>query len=102
MPTAKLRDERSSYFYDQDGVLSWHKDRDSVLSYTLDWADILAGDTISTSNWEADGVTVDSSANDTTSATVTVSLSGGTVKNTIVTAAGMTMVRRIRFHEAQL
>ena len=102
MPTAKLRPERISAFYDKDGVLSWHKDQDSVESYTLDWADFLGADTISTSSWEADGIAVDSDSNTTTTTEVTVSKTGGTAKNTITTAGGYTYVRRVRFYEAEL
>jgi hypothetical protein len=69
------------------------KDPDAVLDYVFDWSSWLGTDTISVSAWTADsGLTVDSSTNTTTTATVW--LSGGTagevyeVVNHITTAAG--------------
>lgn len=69
------------------------KDPDAVLDYTINWAAWLDGDTISTSTWTvADGITIDSEAETTT--TTTVWFSGGTVgqdynaTNHIVTVAG--------------
>jgi len=69
-----------------------------VLDYVVDWATWLGADTISTSAFAVtSGITVDSDANDTTSATVW--LSGGTggtqytVTNTITTAASRTAER---------
>lgn len=74
------------------------KDPAEVLDYTIDWTDLLAGDTISTSTFTVDaGLTKDAESNSTTSATVTVS--GGTagqnyvVRNVIVTAASKTRAR---------
>lgn len=76
------------------------KDPSSVLDYQLDWSAWLAGnDTISTSTWSASGITIDSDANTSTSATVW--LSGGVagnkyrVTNRIVTAGGRTAERTI-------
>lgn len=55
------------------------KDPDSVLDYKIDWSEWLAsGDTVNGAAWTAaTGITIDSSAYDTTSSTVW--LSGGTV-----------------------
>ena len=71
------------------------KDPSDVLDYTRKASKFLGSDTITTSTWTADsGITIDSSSNDTNSATVW--LSGGTsgqtytVTNRIVTAAGRT------------
>ena len=80
------------------------KDPDAVLDYTVDWTEYLNGtspeDTISTSSWSADGgITVDSSDNNTKTATVW--LSGGTagrkysITNQIVTSGGRTDERTI-------
>lgn len=77
------------------------KDPDAVLDYALDWAAWLAGDTIATASWTADGVTVDSQTNTTTVATVW--LSGGTVGTPaaatcrITTASGRTEDRTLTF-----
>lgn len=83
------------------------KDPNAVLDYRFNWADWLAevGDTISASTWTPDtGITKDSSANTTTTATVW--LSGGTagqsyeVVNHITTAGGRqddrTLLVRVR------
>lgn len=83
---------------------SFVKDPDAVLDYKIDWSSWLAqsspADTISSSSWSAEtGITVDTSANTTTDATVW--LSGGSagrkyaVTNQIVTAGGRTVERTI-------
>ena len=81
------------------------KDPDAVTDYKFDWSRWLAettssSDTISSSSWTADtGLTIDSDANDTTSATVWVS--GGTagtayrLTNQIVTTGGRTEDRTL-------
>lgn len=78
------------------------KDPDEVLDYIRDWSALLDGDTISTSTWTAEtGITVDSSSNTTTTATIW--LSGGTVNqnysvvNRIVTAGGRTHEKTLTF-----
>lgn len=54
----------------------YQKDPLAKLSYTIDWADWLAGDTIAASEWIVpDGVTLEDESHNTTSATVL--LSGG-------------------------
>ena len=79
----------------------WQKDPNAVLPYTIDWADWLGSDTISSSTWTvASGITEDSTSSTTTVATIL--LSGGTsgtsysVTNRITTAAGLTEDRTIR------
>jgi len=69
------------------------KDPDAKLDYAVDWSDWLGSDTIATSTWAVStGITVVSSLNTTTVATIW--LSGGTAgetylaTNRIVTAAG--------------
>ncbi len=74
------------------------KDPDAVLDFGHDWSDWLTdngSDTIASSSWIVpDGITKDSSTNDTT--TTTVWLSGGvdkaryTLVNRIVTVGGRT------------
>lgn len=80
---------------------TFYKDPDAVLDYTGDWAAWLNGDTIQTSTWiPDDGITVDSSTHDDTTATVW--LSGGTnletyeVTNRVATAGGRTDDRTIK------
>lgn len=80
----------------------FYKDPDAVLDYVRDWSTFLGADTISTSTWTAPaGITVNSSSNTTTTATVW--LSGGTegttyaVRNRITTAGGRTEDHTLHF-----
>ena len=85
----------------------WPKDPEANLRFTVDWSDWLSGDTITTSTWPSppSGITVVSSSNDTTTATVKVS--GGThgvdydLVNRIITAGGDTDERTIRIQVRQ-
>jgi len=77
------------------------KDPAAVLDYQFNWAEWLAGDTISASTWTAEeGLTVED--DDFTSVLTTVWLSGGAVgityavTNRIVTAGGRTDERTLR------
>jgi hypothetical protein len=78
------------------------KDPDAVLDYQIDWEAWLNGDTIATSSWVVDGVTLDSDAN--TNTTATAWLSAGTADtiatatNSIVTAAGREDDRTLELH----
>lgn len=76
------------------------KDPQEVLSYTIDWSTWLAGgETISTSSWAADDLTVDSDTNDNTTTTVVVSAGtvavAARVTNTITTSASRTGERSV-------
>jgi hypothetical protein len=69
------------------------KDPDAVLDYSIDWSGWLDGDAIVTSTWSvAGGITIDSTTN--TSTVATVWLSGGSagrsykIVNHIVTSGG--------------
>lgn len=69
------------------------KDPDAVLDFSIDWTAWLNGDTITASTWDVpDGITEDSSSNDTTGTTIW--LSGGTageiyeLTNHVTTADG--------------
>jgi len=83
-------------------ALSWpFKDPDEVLDYQIDWTARLAGDTISTSDWDVEaGITMDSESN--TDTTATIWISGGTVGETytftnhIVTAGARSMDQSVR------
>ena len=75
--------------------MTFKKPAGDTLDYVANWATWLDTDTIATSGWSGDtGITVGSSSNTTT--TATVNLSGGTegrtykVTNTITTAGGRT------------
>lgn len=76
------------------------KDPNAQLDYQIDWSPWLGADQIATSVWEAEvGITVDSSSNNTTKATVW--LSGGVhgenyeIRNRITTGGGRTDDRTI-------
>ena len=73
----------------------------ALLDYQIDWSSWLGTDTITSSEWSApDALTVESSTNSTTAATIW--LSGGTaghdylVSNTITTAGGRTDKRSFK------
>lgn len=73
---------------------TFHKDPDEVISFTIDWAQWLKTDTISSSEWVVPaGITEDSDSNTTTTTTITLSsgLSGVRypIVNRITTAAGL-------------
>lgn len=77
---------------------SYEKDPSDVIDYSLSWHH-LGTDTISTSTWTSDGLTVDSSSY--SGLVTTAFVSGGTdgavasLTNTIVTSAGRTLQRTI-------
>lgn len=98
MPTATYYEkaQRSPVFEDNEGFLVWTKGEDTTEDFVLDWTDRLDGDTISTSSWDMDGPTSVSESNTTTSATIFVSGSSGRMTNTITTAGGRTLVRKIK------
>ena len=97
MPRLDFASDRHEDFRDHEGYTTVAKDEDSVENYTLDWADDLGSETISTSTWECDGVTNDADSNTTTTTTITVSETNGTAKNTITTSDSRTLVYRIKF-----
>lgn len=78
--------------------MNFLKDPGDVLDYQFDWSSWLNEDTILSSRWTMpEGITEDSSTNDTTTATIW--LSSGTlaedyeVTNQVVTAGGRTAER---------
>lgn len=82
-------------------MASYVKDPGEKKDYGVDWSQLLAGDTISTSAWVVEsGLTKEvSPAEGKTGTTTTVWLSGGTadqdytVTNTVTTAAGRILER---------
>jgi len=77
---------------------SRRKDPSDVIDYQLSWQH-LGSDTISTSTWESDGLTIgiDSIDGLTTSCFVSGGTAGGlyNLTNTVVTAAGRTQQRTV-------
>lgn len=90
--------ERNRWAVDGDGVPFTTKTADEVLTVPIDWTDRLAsGETISSSSWEASGVTTSGASLATPVATVKVTGTSGYVVNTVVTSAGQTFQRTRRF-----
>jgi len=83
-------------------LAEYDKHPGDVLDITPNYAAFLAGDVITGSAWDGDGLTVVSSS--FTGATTTVRLSGGIsgreyeIKNTFSIASGMIEVRRYRIY----
>lgn len=98
MSTFIIPKDESEYFIDREGRLTYVQHEEATRAYTLDWSDQLnTGETISTSTWDEEGVSVDSSSNTTTTTTATISQTNGAAKNTITTSAGRTEIKRIFF-----
>ena len=89
-------------YEDRDGILTIPKHHDSTEIYTLDWSDLLdPSETISSSSFTADGVTVSGAALTTPKTTITVADSGGSLTNTVVTSLGKTLVQNLRFADTE-
>lgn len=103
MPTAYVPHDVRSVTVDENGLLTFYKDRESVLSYTLRWEEALEGDRIFTSVWssECGGISLGTDSMTPDSTTITISLVGGVAKNIVTTEKGLTHVRRIRFIERE-
>lgn len=93
------------FYLDADDYDAVQLDPDDIEDFTRDWTRYLDGDTISASAWTASGVTVDSSSNTTTSATVTLSglkRDPAEVTNQITTAAGRKKSWTFRVYEREM
>jgi hypothetical protein len=108
MPIAARSLRRNEFYRDGDGRLCIVMQRDEVKPLGFDWIDDLDLDndeSISTSTWDQAGVTVSSPTiiNDPVSGLpaetqVTVTGTGGWIKNTITTTTGRTLVDFIHIH----
>lgn len=96
--TRIMSEDRTEFFTDMDGLTCALQDQDEVKAYIFDYTEELdSGETISSQTTTSEGgPVVDSSALATPQVTMTLSKSGGTVKNTIVTSNSRTIVRRLR------
>jgi hypothetical protein len=91
--------ERTPYHIDGDGWPVFVRHKDTVAPIAIDWTDKLdSGETVSTSSWEAHGVTASSASLVSPVATVTVTGTDGWVKNTVVTSASRTLIQIAKFH----
>jgi len=70
-------------------------DEDETLDVTFNWSSWLGDDTIASITNEADGVTVGSESNTTTTATFTVTNSPGAVQHRITTVGGLIKEARV-------
>jgi hypothetical protein len=86
--------------------VDFEKDPDSVQTLNLNWAVELDGETISTSVWDGDGLTLSGEA--ISGSGVSVLASGGSngsiheVKNTITTSGGQTFAKRLVVRATEL
>jgi hypothetical protein len=84
---------------------SYEKDPSDTIDYTVSWHH-LGGDTILTSTWESDGLTIGTDS--ISGLTTTVFASGGTVgavhslTNTVTTGMGRTLQRTVYIAVAEL
>lgn len=100
MSTYYERERRKEWFRDESGLPTIAQHKDDVRVHNIDWSNhptILAGDTISTSSWEGSGVTLSGASLSSAVTSVTVAGTDGTAKNTVVTAAGETLIRTLKF-----
>lgn len=97
--TLHLPIERSEFYLDHDRLPSVVKHRDEIKDYKIDWGEQLSsGETISSVDYEANGVDVDNSSLATPVSTVTISQSDGSLKVTATTSAGRKLVETLRFY----
>lgn len=95
---------RRRFFTDINGFDAMWKDKHSVEDIDIDWSRKLGSDTISTSTFTAEGVTIDSDSNTTTTTTATLSVVNGEdnkITNHIVTAAGLEFDKTIKVNERE-
>jgi hypothetical protein len=99
VPTVNLPEEIRTGTVDENGLIKWYKDKESVLPYVFKWDYVLEGDTILTSEWEVEMGNLSITANSMTLRTTSITLAStdGIVKNTITTERGYTHIRRARF-----
>ncbi len=101
MPTSTLPKYRQEFSKGIDDIPFTSKHRDDIARYTFDWANELAsGETISTSAWAANGVTVSADSTTSTTTYATVTGTDGYVTNTVVTTGvtpARTLVKKMRF-----
>ena len=77
-------------------MMTFTKDPNAVLDYSVEWSKWLAGDQIATSEWSASDSSLETADDSITATRTTVWLSGGTVgqlytvTNRITTAGGRT------------
>lgn len=80
---------RSAFVVQDDGTLAVYQHADDIFDYVLEFADILAGgDTIATSVWTGNGVSVVAPLQVGSTASVFVAGTSGIVTHTATTAAG--------------
>lgn len=92
--------DRLEWYPDKDGILTTAQHENETRTRTFDYSDLLqslGGVTISSSAWEASGVTTSSPSATTTATTVTVAGTNGYVKNTLTLSNGNTHVATYRF-----
>ncbi|WP_025899060.1 phage fiber-tail adaptor protein [Sneathiella glossodoripedis] len=97
--THVLRKDRRGLSVGSTGNLIAYQDKDETLDYTIDWSAWLGSDTISSVAYTANGITLTSSSNTTTSVTVWTTGTAGELVMTITTTAGRVKQETITFKE---
>lgn len=95
---------RRRFFTDLNGFDAMWMDTNAIETIDIDWSKKLGTDTISTSTFTADGVTVDSESNTTTVATATLSNPAGEdnlLRNRITTVGGLIFDKTIKVNERE-
>lgn len=90
-------------YYDIDGFIASDQDADETMNYTVDWSGWLGADTISSSTWTAENVTLGSAANTAKQTSMRISgvTGSGKAVNRVTTAAAAVKDLTIRFKEAE-
>ena len=87
MTTYQKQDRGAKWFRSVDGIWTTEKQFEGIDIDTQDWTDFLGGETIATAAFTADGVTLNSSSN--TSTTTTANVTGaGSLHIDITTSTG--------------
>lgn len=89
---------RQPWFRGHDGVLTTTQREDETETYVFDYADRLdSGVTISTSAWEANGVTTSGASATTTTTTITVAGTNGDLVNKLTLSNSNVLEFKYRF-----
>lgn len=86
-------------FTDETGRLAAYKDIDVVEPFTIQWGDRLFNDSIQSSSWVGENVSLTKETNTPKTASVFIQGSSGSATNTIITALGQTLKRTIQVYD---
>lgn len=96
--TSLARIDRKPAFYDHEGVETFVKQHDSVLSFSISVADLLSsGETASSVSVEAYGPTISGEAVSSAGVITGTVTDSGEAKFTVVTSTSNEIVKRVRW-----